>query len=276
MASGSSRTVGRVLLTVGIVIGALAIASVGVLFWFFSLPIDYGYLSDEQTIRGGLLLTEDTVSEGGIVMAIPAGIALVAMCFLFPGYFLSRGQMGRSSGDRSRGSISARFTLLSTRASLRWIGVAVLGWIVILVLPLASGIHGGWPLRIEADARIYIYSIAGMYGAISAGIAFLLAVSLVKKRRQLHLVAAGDPRLKTDDPARGFWRWYCYRWRIDSWLAFLGGASVGVSALTLLGGGILVFAALILGGCAFVGVAIATSRQFWRSGEALGSAEGAL
>ena len=272
--SARGERAGRVLLIVGIVVAATALASVLVLFWYFSLPIDHGSLSADTKVRGGLFLTEDTVSEGGVVLAVPAGLLLVASCLLFPGYFLTRGRMGVSSGTRLGGSVAATYRVLGRRAHVAWIAVAVALWIGLLVVPLASAAAGGWPASVEDDARQYLYLLSGMYGGFAAGIAALLGVSLVKKSHYLAMVAAADTRLQTTDPARGFWRWFGFRWRIDGWLASVGGILVGVSVMALVVGTPLFFAVTLAIGVILIAIAVATSLQFWRAGEAIGAAEG--
>jgi hypothetical protein len=272
--SARGERAGRVLLALGIVVAALALAAVLGLFWYFSLPIDHGSLSADTTVRGGLFLTENTVSEGGVVLAAPAGMLLVASCLLFPGYFLTRGRMGLSTGSRLGGSVTARYRVLGTRAHLTWIAIAVALWIGLLVVPLASGASGGWPASVEEDARQYIYILSGIYGGLAAGLAALLGVSLVKKRRFLAMAEAADARLETADAAKAFWRWYGYRWRIDGWLAMVGGILVGVSVLAFAVGTPLFFGVTLAVGVALVAIAVITALQFWRAGEAIGSAEG--
>lgn len=272
--SARGERAGRVLLGVGIVVAGAALASVLVLFWYLSLPIDHGSLSEDTTIRGGLFLTEDTVSEGGVVLAVPAGLLLVASCLLFPGYFLTRGRMGQSSGSRLGGSVVATYRVLGTRAHLAWIVVAIALWIGLLVVPLASGAAGGWPSSVEEEARQYIYILSGIYGGLAAGLAALLGVSLVKKRRFLAMAEAADARLETADAAQAFWRWYGYRWRIDGWLATVGGIQLGVSVLALAVGTPVVFGATLAIGVGLLAIGVFTALQFWRAGEAIGSAEG--
>lgn len=265
---------GRALLTIGVVVAAFALAGVLVLFWYFSLPIDHGSLSAETKVRGGLFLTEDTVSEGGVVLAAPAGLLLLASCLLFPGYFLTRGRMGLSSGSRLGGSVAATYRVLGRRAHLAWIAVAVVLWIGLLVVPLVSGAAGGWPAAVEEDARQYVYLLSGLYGGFAAGMAALLGVSLVKKSHYLAMVAAADNRLQTTDRARGFWRWFGFRWRIDGWLATVGGILVGASVMALVVGTPLFFGVTLAIGVVLIAIAVATSLQFWRAGEPIGSAEG--
>ncbi len=272
--SARAERAGRVLLAVGAVVAAAALASVLVLFWYFSLPIDHGSLSNDTTVRGGLLLTEDTVSEGGVVLAAPAGLLLIASCLLFPGYFLTRGRMALSTGTRLGGSVVASYRVLGTRAHLAWIAIAVALWIGLLVVPLASGASGGWPASVEEDARQCIYLLSGIYGGLAAGLAALLGVSLIKKRRFLAMAAARDARLETADPHQRFWRWYAYRWRIDGWLATVGGTLVGASVLALAVVTPPFFGVTLAIGLALVAIAVATCLQFWRAGEAIASAEG--
>jgi len=272
--SARGERAGGVLLIAGVIVAVAALAAVLVLFWYFSLPIDHGSFSQDTTIRGGLFLTEDTVSEGGVVLAIPAGMLLVASCLLFPGYFLTRGKMGLSSGTRLGGSVVASYRVLGTRAHVTWIAIAVVLWIGLLIVPLVSGASGGWPTSVEEDARQYIQILSGIYGGLAAGLAALLGVSLVKKRRFLAMAAASDARLETADAAQAFWRWYSYRWRIDGWLAMVGGILIGASVLALAVGTPLFFGVTLAIGVALVAIGVVTARQFWRAGEAIGSAEG--
>ncbi|HEY8914135.1 hypothetical protein [Lacisediminihabitans sp.] len=113
-----------------------------------------------------------------------------------------------------------------------------------------------------------------MDGAFAAGLAALLGVSLVKKRHFLAIVAAADTRLQNPDPARDFRRWYGYRWRVDGRLATVGGILIGASVMALVVG-IPPFVVVTLGiRVVLVAIAVVTCRQFWRSGESIGSAEG--
>jgi hypothetical protein len=272
--SARAERAGRVLQVIGIVIAAGALVSVVVLFWYFSLPIDHGSLSSDTTIRGGLFLTEDTVSEGGVVLAVPGGLILVAACFLFPAYFMTRGRMGLSNNNRLGGSVAADYRVLALRPQLAWIGVGIVIWLGLLVVPAVGAAAGGWPTSVEEEARQYIYVLSGIYGGFAAGMAVFLSVSLVKKRNYQAMVAAADPRLQSPDPARGFWRWYGYRWRIDAWLSTIGGILIGVSLLALVLGTPLTFVLLLVLGVLLAAVGLVTSLQFWRSGENIGSAEG--
>jgi uncharacterized membrane protein len=272
--SATSARVGRVLLVIGIVIAVVAVASVVVLMWYFSLPIDHGSLSNDTKVRGGLLLTEDTVSEGGVFLAIPAGILLVASCFLFPGYFMSRGRMGLSTSNRVGGSIVANYAVVPARTHVLWLLVAVLFWILLLVVPLISAGAGGWPMGVESDARDYVFVLCGMYGGLAAGIAGLMAVSLVKKQHYLSMQRSSDPRLQGDEAASPFWRWFSYRWRIDGWLAMIGGGLAGVSVMPAVLGSPLICAILLVIALALLVAAVAAARQYGRAGEGLGSAEG--
>ena len=205
--SASGERAGRVLLGVGIVAAVAALASVLVLFWYFGLPIDNGSLSKDTTIRGGLFLTEYTVSEGGVVLAIPAGMLLVAGCLLFRGYFLTGGRMAPSTGSRIGGSVVATYRVIGTRAHLAWIAVAVTLWVGLFVVPLASDAAGGWPSSVEEDARQYIHILSGIYGGLAAGTPLFFGVTLAS-------------------------------------------------------------------GVALVAIGVVSALQFWRGGEAIGSAEG--
>ena len=176
--SARGERAGRVLLGVGIVVAVAALASVLVLFWYFGLPIDHGSLSEDPTIRGGLFLTEDTVSVGWIVLAIRAGMLLVAACLLFPRYFLTGGRMALSTGSRIGGSVVATYRVIGTRAHLAWIAVAVTLWVGLLVVPLASGAAGGWPSFVEEDARQSIHILSGIYGGLAAGTPLFFGVTL--------------------------------------------------------------------------------------------------
>lgn len=167
--SARGERAGRVLLGVGIVVAVAALASVLVLYRYFGLPIDHGSLSRDPTIRGGLFLTEDTVSVGGVVLAIPAGMLLVAACLFFPGYFLTGGRMALSTGSRIGGSVVATYRVIGTRAHLAWFAVAIALWIGLLVVPLASDAAGGWPSSVEENARQSIHILSGIYGGLAAG-----------------------------------------------------------------------------------------------------------
>lgn len=272
--SRTRKSVGGALLIIGIIIALLSVASVLVLMWYFSLPIDHGSLSGDVKVRGGLLLTEDTVSQGGLFLAIPGGIMLVACCFLFPGFFLSRGRIDASTSDRLGGSIVAHYGLMSTRTHVTWILVAIVFWIGLLVVPSISAGAGGWPMGVETDARDYIFVLCGMYGGLAAGIAGLLAVSLAKKQHYLSMQRHNDPRLRTDEAGSPFWRWFSYRWRIDGWLAVIGGGLVGVSVLPAALGTPLVCVVLLVIALALLAGSVAAARQYWRAGQPLGSAEG--
>ncbi|MCQ1995169.1 hypothetical protein [Arthrobacter sp. zg-Y1171] len=243
---------------IGVVLALLGVALVAVNLFFLSHAYDLSSWEDDVTVPGGLF-------------ALPGGLFLVAMCFIFTGRVL-RGHVSTTTPKGLEGgTVVSSNTYLSPRAHLAWLGVALAFWIVLIPVPVLLSLGGGWPQTVSDAARGQIWVNLVLYGGLAAAIAGVLFVSHLKKQHYLALSAADNLRL--DEPQRGIWRWLTFRWRFDLWLGAFGGAFIGVSFAFLPYVNPAALVILLAIGAVPMVLGVLLARQYWRAKLPLGLAE---
>lgn len=161
--------------------------------------------------------------------------------------------------------------MLDPLAHLAWLAVPLAFWVVLLVVPLQLASDGGWPASLERGPEDSVWFLLALHGGLAAGIAAVVAVSLVKKLAYRARVRAGSETEESGGAA--FWRSFTYRWRFDLWLAMAGGILLGTcwTALYFEDSGF--FFGVFGGGVVFLGLAVVTTVNFWRAGEQLAAGE---
>lgn len=262
----------NIVVGIGVALAILGLAAVAVNLIFFSRIYDVASWQTDVTVPGGLFaLSPSEIDQLSFFVAVPGGLFLLALCFIITGQVL-RGRVGtRETKGLQGGTVVSSNAILSPRAQLAWIVVAVAFWFVLVIVPMLLALGGGWPSTVRELPQTYVWLTLGLYGALAAAIAGVLVVSHIKKQRYLAMVAAEDPRLL--EPPNGVWRWLTFRWRFDLWLGGIGGALIGASWLALVSGDIALLLVPLLIGVVLVVVSIWMARQYWRAGVPLGVAE---
>ncbi len=266
---------GRVCLWVGIGLSALAVVTLAALLWFFARIVDVNPLEASVTVPGAFLLSHHDTEVVSLLIAVPGVLLLLAMISLFFFALLRRStELGVASRSMwAGGSVTAQLKPLATGYHLAWIAVAVLAWLLLIVVPMRLALGGGWPASLEDSPATFTYLALGMYGGLSAALAVVLSVSLVKKTVYRVTIRRRGPAALGGGSGRSFWRWFTFRWRFDLWLAGVGGAFLGTCWLALIFDDSGFFLTTLGLGLVFTAVGVATAVQYWRAGEPLGAAE---
>ncbi|MBT2538745.1 hypothetical protein [Arthrobacter sp. ISL-69] len=174
-----------------------------------------------------------------------------------------------TSGLRGR-SVLAIYRPLALWAHGLWSLVPLAAWALLILVPLRSMAGGGWPAGLRDENSTAVWLALGFYGAVASGLFAIIVTSLIKKAYFLAWLRR-NPDTQVDEGNGAFWRWVCFTWRCDLWLAGFGGALIGMldwlefDGLQLLTVVLLTGLAMLLGG-------IAVSLNYWRAGRPLGAA----
>ena len=259
----------------GVACSTLAVGVLAGLLLFFAKVEDTSALEASVTVRGSFLLTERQTEIVSLLVAAPGVLLLLATIAFFFYVLLGRAtELGIEQRHWWRGgSVTAQMKPLETRYHLAWIAVAVLAWLLLIVLPLLLAWGGAWPATLEDTQAGFTFMTLGFYGALSAALAIILTVSLVKKstyRVQIRRRGAGAT---SGGGGKSFWRWFTFRWRFDLWLASVGGALSGTCWMALMFDDTAFFLTALFLGLFFTVAGLLTAVQYWRAGEPLGRGE---
>ena len=224
------------------------------------------------TYRAEFGLIERKVSGLSALIAGPGILLVAAMCFLFPGYLRRRGDMYEvpTTGLRG-GSVLAVYRPLALWAHGLWCLVPLAAWALLILVPLQSMAGGGWPAGLREENSTALWMALGFYGAVASGLFAGMVTSLIKKAYFLAWLRR-HPDTQVDDGNGAFWRWVCFTWRFDLWLAGFGGALIGVCWIGLeFDGEQFVVVSLMIGMVMLLG-GILMSLKYWRAGRPLGTA----
>ena len=258
--------------TIGVILAALGALGAGALLLFFSRVKTIESWQTDVVVPGGFFgLSPSEIESALLLIALPGGLFLVALCFIGTGRVM-RGAVGvRDTTGSVSGSVVSHNTVMEPRLHLLWLGVALAFWMLLILVPAVSALLGGWPITVDDMPQGYVWTLLGLYGGLAAAIAGVLLASFLKKRRYAAMHAADDERLL--QPPSGFWRWMTFRWRFDLWLAAAGGALAGLSPVILPFGEVTVFVALLAAGILLLALGVWCAAQYWRAGVPLGFAE---
>lgn len=261
----------RWLLGVGIV---MLIGALGLLAWLAT-----------EAFRGVDLSSLFAGESGPRVVAAPGVVLLLASVPLFIGEMLRRSRtdiVPRNVDELRPGRTPRRFASVVFRATnpfwrLVWLVPPAAAYVLLIAVPVWVLEQSGAPGDTARVASDDFWLISGFYGFLAAGFIGIMAASLLKSVTYDRLAVGRMPGRRE----QRVWHVLCTRWRLDSWLAFVGVGIFGVlpllwqdaysgqkpfddTALLVMS---LVAAALSL-------LAVVVVLLSWRSGDVLGSAVG--
>lgn len=259
----------------GVACSLLAVGALAGLLVFFTKVKHTSLLETSVTVRGSFLLTERQTEIVSLLIAVPGVLLLLATIAFF--FYALLGQGTEIGIERRRwwqgGSVTAKMKPLETRYHLAWIGVAVLAWLLLIVLPVLLASSGAWPATLDRTQAGFTFMTLGFYGALSAALAGILTVSLVKKATYRAEILKRGEGATNGGGGKPFWRWFTFRWRFDLWLAGIGGALAGTCWMALMFKDTAFFLAALGLGLFFTAAGLLTAMQYWRAGEPLGRGE---
>ncbi|MET0885537.1 MAG: hypothetical protein ABWX92_03720 [Mycetocola sp.] len=219
-------------------------------------------------------LVERELSPLSMMTAFPAGLLLAATCFLIPGYLRRRGFLAaRDTTVMRGGSTTAKYKPLPIGLHAAWLLAPLAAWVLLIVIPLNNLIDGtAWPAGLQYDDATAVWMLLAAYGGLAAGLFAVVLVSLVKKIVYRHHIERHPEHIE-GSADKGFWRWITFRWRVDLWLAGLGGALLGLCGIALGFSDILFFTNAFSIGVLLVAAGGVLTVNYWRAGEPLGAAE---
>ncbi|MEC5179578.1 hypothetical protein [Arthrobacter sp. CG_A4] len=224
------------------------------------------------TYRAEFGFVERKLSGLSALTAGPGILLVAATCFLIPGYLRRRGEMYElpTTGLRG-GSVLAIYRPLALWAHGLWSLVPLAAWALLILVPLRSMAGGGWPAGLRDENSTAVWLALGFYGAVASGLFAVIVTSLIKKAYFLAWLRR-HPDTQVDEGKGAFWRWVCFTWRFDLWLAGFGGALIGVCWIGLEFDGLQLLTVALLAGLAMLLGGIAVSLNYWRAGRPLGAA----
>ncbi|MFM9432863.1 hypothetical protein [Arthrobacter sp. MP_2.3] len=224
------------------------------------------------TYRAEFGFVERKLSGLSALIAGPGILLLTAMCFLIPGYLRRRGTMhGLPTSGLRGGSVLAIYRPLALWAHGLWSLVPLAAWGLLILVPLRSMAGGGWPAGLREENSTAVWLALGFYGAVASGLFAVIVTSLIKKAYFLSWLRRHH-ETRVDEGNGAFWRWVCFTWRFDLWLAGFGGALVGVCWIGLEFDGQQFVMVTSLTGLAMLLGGILMSLNYWRAGRPLGTA----
>lgn len=222
---------------------------------------------------------------GNVVTISTVLLPLLAMCFIWIGELIRRGQWGGPSGHKPeallpQGTNTVSLRMVPVRWNLTWVAVTVVGAVVLLWLTVQDTVGYAFGGHLEIILIVNGIMAAGALGTAVGTLVKKLAWLRGGRSRVRNAVAAHPALARRQAPTLGttFWRALSYRWRFDVWLCALGAVSAwlaGYSLLTIEHIPDSDSAAWIFGSVAVVLMAsgLWATTQFWRAGEDLASGE---
>ncbi|MDJ0320261.1 hypothetical protein [Pseudarthrobacter sp. PS3-L1] len=224
------------------------------------------------TYRAEFGLVERKLSGLSALTAGPGILLVTATCFLIPGYLRRRGTMhGIPTSGLRGGSVLATYRPLALWAHGLWSLVPLAAWVLLILVPLRSMAGGGWPAGLREENSTAVWLALGFYGAVASGLFAVVVTSLIKKAYFLAWLRQ-HPDTPVDEGKGAFWRWVCFTWRFDLWLAGFGGALIGVCWIGLEFDGQQFVMVAALTGLALLLAGIIMSLNYWRANRPLGTA----
>jgi hypothetical protein len=160
-------------------------------------------------------------------------LALIAACFLIPGEQMRRGTMGRNPTAPDtrlpKATNVSRFRLLGTGWHGVWLLVGVVVSVVLAGFPAVASISGGWPTNI--DPQFDFTNAWRTVALASFAVTGAMGGSLFKKVHYAHLVARRGDEVQAGTPRAAVWAAVTSRWRLDIWVAAVGGFIIGFAGV---------------------------------------------
>lgn len=209
---------------------------------------------------------------------------LVAACLLIPGEQLRRGRITANPNPPRallpKASNVSRFAVLSVGWHALFAALGLVAALALVVVPAIAALTRSWPTTLPADddfARSW--QITGIF-ALAIAVATL--VSLYKKVHYRSVLA----RHGGEAPAgagSATWAFVTYRWRLDLWVAALGGLILGFAGVSVglvhwgsdpdEGSAVVFLVVLVTVAIALIAFGLWLASNFWRAGKPLGAAE---
>lgn len=277
-ATGTGRNYrGVILLTIGVVFTVAAVALLAFLLLLMSyFQSDALARINEQNLsyRAEFGFVERRLSVASALIALPAMLLIVATCFLIPGYLRRRGTFGTRATTIWRGGRNtATYQPLPLVVHALWAMVPLAAWVLLVVRPLLNLIGGtAWPAGLKSENAEEVWLLLAGYGGLASALFVTILVSLLKKVVYTRHIAA-HPADVAGGPGKGTWRWLTYRWRLDLWIAGVGGGFVGLCWIAL-GFDDPAFTITTLAiGLALIAGGVLLAINYWRAGQPLGTGE---
>jgi hypothetical protein len=167
-------------------------------------------------------------SWGENLIVLPILILMVAAAPMYLAEYHRRGSwMSRDRGFFEGGSNVVVTRPLRLWARALWISVSVLAWIGLIVLPVQIDIGS----ETFADSNESFWVLLVTHGVFAAGMAAVLAFSLLKRLTYDRLAARFADQVVHGSFSQLFWRFVSYRFRFELWFAFGCGAILGTIPL---------------------------------------------
>jgi len=268
---------GMILLTVGVSITIVAVTLLAVTVLGISLVQSDALAqiaAEKVSYAVGFGLIERDLSSLSVLVAYPAILLVAAACFLIPGYLRRRGVIRERETTFWRGaSRTAVYQPLPLILHAVWALVPLAAWVLLVLIPLLNLVNGtAWPAGLEEENATAVWLVLAPYGGLASALFAAILVSLLKKVVYARRIAA-HPADVDGSAARATWRWVTFRWRVDLWLAGLGGGFVGLCWIALGFGDTAFFAVALAIGLALIAGGVLLAVNYWRAGEPLGAAE---
>lgn len=263
--------IGRIGSAVGIILILLAVVSLVGIMVLLTIADRTATSSSPDPLY---LVTGARGDTESWLVAAPGILILLATVVVYLGELTRRGTW--LSHDRTflqGGSTTVDLVALPRRTHLAWLAAAIVGWLVVLVVPVFVELGGGWPGTLHEEAHHAAWSLLVGYGGLVAALAAVSAVSLLKKATYDARQARGAASIVPKSFTVRFWRWFSFRWRLELWIAGIAGGLLGslpVAVLFWPASGSLLLAAA---GIVLAALAIVLSLNAWRSGESLTRSE---
>lgn len=209
---------------------------------------------------------------------------LLAMCFIWIGELIRRGDWGGPSGHKPEALLPQGSNTVTTRmVPLSWHAVWAIAALAVAVTLL---------VLVDADRVDERFGVWTVNGIIAAGAAGAILGSALKKWTWWRRGPRATPAPEAVHPALArrqvaprstvFWRWVGFRWRFDLWCCALGLVAVWLGALMLVtrdsfsgsaDSATLAGSIVVPAGAALFGAGLWATTQFWRAGEDLAGGE---
>lgn len=213
-------------------------------------------------------------SGGDIDYAVPLVFLFLAAVLLVPGELFRRADWSSRERDVVRGGrVAIHLRQLPLGIVLLWALVPVAFWLLLVGIPVTAVLTGTGFTSATGD----FWMLAGLYGALAAGIVGVFVGSLVKRAAYARAAALGHV---APERRREFWRIVSAQWGAHFFLLFAGVGCLGV--VPVLFGSVAadndpvnataVVVLLAIGGALSLG-GILLAAASWRTGEKVGYAE---
>lgn len=216
------------------------------------------------------LVAEDRTQTEKWLVGAPGVLLLLAIVVAFLAELYRRATWKTvDRGFIQGGSRTVDLVALPVRTHVAGMITALVAWAILILGPAVSELGHGWPVTLHSNAHHAAWSLLVAYGGISAGLGGASAASLLKKRTYDTRAERGAASIIAGSATTRFWRWFSFRWRLELWLAGIGGAILGGTSVAILFSAPTTWLTLGGVGLALAIVSVVLCLNAWRSGESL-------